>query len=268
MKTNRNVIALDADQIARRAPSVFATEAHDSRSERYAYIPTAQIISRLADEGFICTDAQQKRTRTEERAGFTKHLLRFSRRDAVLVDGVVPQVLLINSYDGSSRYKLLGGFWRFVCANGLIIGQSFEEVSIPHTGDVIGRVIEGTYRVIEGTDRAGSVAADWRGISLSADESNAYATAALQLRWDGTEHPAPIQADAALRVRREDDRGSDLWNTYNRVQENLVKGGQRTYSAAGRRLRVRGVNGIDGNVALNRALWTLTEALANLKRAA
>ena len=275
MNSNRNVIALDSQQIARKAPSVFATEAHDSRSERYAYIPTLQIINRLADEGFICTDAQQKRSRSLERASFTKHLLRFSRKDAVLVDGVLPQVILINSCDGSSGYKLMAGFFRFACANGLIVGQSFEEVSVAHKGDVMGNVIEGTYRVIEGAEQIGRVAADWKGINLSTGEAHAYANAALQLRWDGsptadrnvTVKP-PIQADAVLRVRREEDRGVDLWSTYNRIQENLVKGGQRTYTADGRRLRVRGVNGIDGNVALNRALWTLTECLANLKQAA
>jgi len=229
MNSSQNVVALSEEQIRRRAPSVYATEPHDSRSERYAYIPTAQIIARLADEGFVCTDAQQKRSRTTERSFFTKHLLRFSRHDAVAVDGVVPQVLLINSYDGSSRYKELAGFWRFVCANGLIVGKSFEEVSIPHTGDVIGRVIEGTYRVIESAKQIGAVSADWRGITLDRGESLAYAESALQLRWDGDEHKAPIEPESALRVKREDDRGSDLWTTYNRVQENLVNGGQRIY---------------------------------------
>jgi len=132
---------------------------------------------------------------------------------------------------------------------------------------VIGRVIEGTYRVIESAKQIGAVTADWRGLQLSSGEQRAYAESALQLRWDGDEHKAPIQPESALRIRREEDKGSDLWTTYNRVQESLVGGGQRTYTAAGRRQRVRGVNGIDGNVALNRALWTLTEKLAELKRA-
>ncbi|MFC7694576.1 hypothetical protein ACFQY5_38540 [Paeniroseomonas aquatica] len=34
------------------APSAFATEAHSSRSSRYAYIPTADVIAGLRREGF------------------------------------------------------------------------------------------------------------------------------------------------------------------------------------------------------------------------
>lgn len=33
-------------------PSVFSQSKHESRSERYTYIPTINIINRLRDEGF------------------------------------------------------------------------------------------------------------------------------------------------------------------------------------------------------------------------
>ena len=42
---------LSDDQIARVAPSIFAEAAHDSRSERYAYIATRVILDRLRHEG-------------------------------------------------------------------------------------------------------------------------------------------------------------------------------------------------------------------------
>ena len=33
-------------------PSAFSSDKHDSRSERYTYIPTINILDRLRDEGF------------------------------------------------------------------------------------------------------------------------------------------------------------------------------------------------------------------------
>ncbi|MBB5696066.1 hypothetical protein [Muricoccus pecuniae] len=43
---------LDED-IHRVAPSAFAGEAHESRSARYTYIPTADAIRGLRDAGFL-----------------------------------------------------------------------------------------------------------------------------------------------------------------------------------------------------------------------
>lgn len=43
---------LSDDAIRALAPSAFAAEAHESRSARYAYIPTAAVIEGMRAEGF------------------------------------------------------------------------------------------------------------------------------------------------------------------------------------------------------------------------
>jgi hypothetical protein len=43
---------LSDDQIAAVAPSIFADAPHESRSERYSYIPTAAVLTELRKEGF------------------------------------------------------------------------------------------------------------------------------------------------------------------------------------------------------------------------
>lgn len=70
-----------------------------------------------------------------------------------------------------------------------------------------------------------------------------------------------------LQVRRHADDASDLWTTLNRTQENLVRGGLRGRSAAGQRITTRAVTGIDQDVKLNRALWTLADEMRKLKTA-
>lgn len=59
----------------------------------------------------------------------------------------VPEIILLNSHDGSSSYQMIGIF-RFVCTNGLVCGDSFGEIRVPHKGDVVGQVIEGAYEVV------------------------------------------------------------------------------------------------------------------------
>ena len=48
----RSDYPLSDDQIHRVAPSIFADAPHESRSQRYAYIPTAAVLTELRKEGF------------------------------------------------------------------------------------------------------------------------------------------------------------------------------------------------------------------------
>ena len=75
-----------------------------------------------------------------------------------------------------------------------------------------------------------------------------------------------------LTARRAADTGADLWSTFNRVQENTIRGGLQAWGRDGnnrpRRITSREVTGIDQDVKLNRALWMLGERMAALKSAA
>lgn len=43
---------LNNDELMRIVPSAFSAEKHDSRSERYTYIPTITLLDKLREEGF------------------------------------------------------------------------------------------------------------------------------------------------------------------------------------------------------------------------
>ena len=46
-----------------------------------------------------------------------KHMLRL-RRDGEINGQHVPEIILLNSHDGTSSYQMLPGYFRFVCQNG------------------------------------------------------------------------------------------------------------------------------------------------------
>lgn len=260
---------LSDDQIRRVAPSVFADQAHQSRSARYAYIPTSDVLQGLRAEGFEVFAAQQARTRLADRSEHTKHLLRLRHRGAAgsalrpSVGDSVPEIVLINSHDGSSAYQMMAGVFRFVCANGLVVASStIGDFRVPHTGQVRDRVIAGAFEILDGFTRVVEDREALQATTLQPDEQIIFARAALQLRYD---EAAPVRAESINQARRIDDRGADLWSTFNRVQENLIRGGRPGINAAGRRARTRAVEGIDQSVKLNRALWTLADEMRKLK---
>ena len=286
---------LSMDELRHYAPSAFATSAHESRSARYTYIPTSDVIDGLMREGFQPFKATQGRSRVAGKAEYTKHMIRFRHPDSFSaiqkVGDSVPEVVLVNSHDGTSAYKLSAGLFRLVCSNGLMVSDStVEMLSIQHKGDIVRDVIEGSFQIVGQSEKALARADEWNQLQLTAGEQGAFADAARQLRFSDVEGKitSPITAEQLLRPRREADAVGlinwrtpaapkpDLWHTLNVVQENVVRGGlhgtQRGVDTNGRptfrRVTTREVRGIDQDVKLNRALWMLAERMAELKGAA
>lgn len=263
---------LSEDELRRVVPSVFAETAHDSRSDRYTYLPTIDVVRGLCSEGFAPVFACEAKSRDATKLGYTKHMLRFRRDYGDRFDNDVPEVILINSHDGSTSYQIVAGVFRFVCCNGLVLGDTYGEVRVRHTGDAISEVIEGSYEVIDTAEKAMVSVDQLKAIDLQPAEREAFGEAALSIRYldeKTGQVESPITVDQLLRPRRDADQGSSLWTTFNSVQENMLRGGlrgrRRDANNRIRRARTREIKGIDQNVKLNRALWTLTERMAELK---
>ena len=251
---------LSDDQIRTVAPSIFAETPHESRSQRYSYIPTAAVLTELRNEGFQPFMVCQTRVRHEDRRDYTKHMLRL-RHESQINGTEANEIILLNSHDGTSSYQMLAGMFRFVCQNGLVCGDTFADVRVPHKGNVTDHVIEGAYEVLQGFEQVQHSRDAMGAITLDDGEAEVFARSALTLKYDDPGKTLPITESQVLRPRRFDDNRLDLWSTFNRVQENLVKGGLTGRTANGRQQRTRPVQGIDQNVRLNRALWLLALAL-------
>lgn len=206
----------------------------------------------------------QTRVRHEDRRDYTKHMLRL--RHASQINGIeASEIILLNSHDGTSSYQMLAGVFRFACANGMVCGDVVEDLRIPHRGDVVGEVVNGAFRVLDQFGQVVESREEMKALQLGHEEQAIFARAALSLKFDTETTAAPVTEDQVLSTRRIDDRGADLWRTFNRVQENLIRGGLDARTATGKRTRTRAVQGIDTNVKLNRALWTLAEEMRRLK---
>ncbi|MBJ9874031.1 protein of uncharacterised function DUF932 [Enterobacter hormaechei] len=252
---------LTNDELMAHVPSVFGADKHESRSDRYTYIPTITLLESLKQEGFQPFFACQTRVRDQSKREHTKHMLRL-RREGQITGKQVPEIILLNSHDGSSSYQMLPGLFRAVCQNGLICGESFGEVRVPHKGNVVEKVIEGAYEVLGIFDRVEEKRDAMQSLLLPPPAQQAMAKAALTYRF-GEEHQ-PVTESQILSPRRWQDESNDLWTTYQRIQENLIKGGLSGRTTKGQRAQTRAVKGIDGDVKLNRALWVMAENMLQL----
>ena len=260
IKSN-NPIPLDV--LRHNVPSIFAEDKHHSRSERYTYVPTSEIVEGLDKEGFRPFFACQAKVRAEngDRADFAKHMIRFRHASTINSD-VANEIILVNSHDGSTSYQMMAGAFRFVCQNGLICGDLVEDIRVRHSGNIVDNVIEGAYSILDQFEKVEGSKEGMKSIALRPEEKRIFANAALTLKY---EDKAPITSDALLITHRREDRDDpSLWSSFNTVQENLIRGGQYGRTANNRNTRTRAVNGIGQNVQLNRALWTLAEKMKEL----
>ncbi|HEF0099536.1 TPA: DUF945 domain-containing protein [Citrobacter youngae] len=252
---------LTREELMQVVPSVFGEDKHASRSERYSYIPTITLLENLQREGFQPFFACQTRVRDLSKREHTKHMLRL-RRAGQITGQQVPEIILLNSHDGSSSYQMLPGIFRSVCTNSLVCGQSFGEIRVSHKGNVVEKVIKGAYEVLGVFDQVEEKRDAMQSLLLPPPAQQAMANAALTYRF-GEEHH-PVTTAQILTPRRYEDRQDDLWTTYQRLQENLLKGGLPGRTAKGKRSHTRAVNGIEGDVKLNRALWVMAENMMDL----
>ena len=273
------------------APAALATEAHSSRSDRYSHVTTSDIVGTLESDGWNLDQSEQAACRTEGRKAHVKHLLRFSHPSIQSVAGVRPQVVVLNSSDGSSALKLFAGLLRMACMNGILAGEDFASLSVHHRGvNLADQVIAHAATLRSRIPEVIEVIKEWRNTPLDAGTRLDFAKAAAELRFanakivDGASEmphrldspaaeglsPRFVNAQSVLNVRRYADGYDNLWHTFNRVQENLIRGGTQTCALAKdedgepthyKWINSRKVTGITSNRTINQGLWDLSSQL-------
>ena len=261
---NPNVKNLSNDQLISIAPSIGATQPHHDVSNRYAFVPTVKAVNFLRDSGWMPVQASEVNSRSTHKIGYQKHMIRFTRPDFI-INGHQLHLILYNSHDRGCAFQMIGGIFREICSNGLIIGDQVAEFSHKHIGFESEKFIESSLDVAKHLENVAGVIDDWQAIDLTPNERGVFALAAHQVIYDDPDS-APISPDQLLTSRRYNDRSkNNLWTTFNVVQENTIKGGLRGVNSKGNRVRTRAVRSIDRDKKLNMALWTLTQKMAELK---
>jgi uncharacterized protein DUF932 len=282
MNTSRDLVhangILTEDEVRSVAPSVFATHRNENRtSQRYSFLSTAEIIKPLQAEGWNIVGVNTTRSRYAGPAeigggfGFARHMVVLAHSSDLQnysYSKVCPRVILTNSHDGSSACKLQAGLFRAACANGLIIADgTVQSQVIRHSHTTIERAILAAIYLRDQSLNAINRVEAFSARELDYSEQIGFAARAIGIRY-GHEKVGARPADV-LRARREEDEGNDLWRTFNRVQENIVRGGfevvrpklgcqERTEVS---RQRAKQITAIDALLGVNTKLWAAAEDL-------
>ena len=279
---NANNGELGADRMNYLAPAIFADSVKDTLTPRYAQLRTADILPVLADHGFVPVQAAQKRSRKTS-PEHTQHMVAFAHRDS-LIDTYNPdasrgEIILYNSHDGTGSIKLFAGAYRFICSNGIVAGDGYQSRLYHNQANVnsfelmLTNTVKRLPLLLERIEKM-------RSIQLTRDVQREMATQSALTRWKWTPEQAEdvvIKGSFAtghtvsslLTVNRFADYEEDAWTVFNRIQENVIRGGAMIKSfsernADGAYRKSRAVNSVAENVRVNRELWDIAENICEI----
>lgn len=243
-------------------------------SNKYSFISTRQIVDVLEYAGWQPVHAVQSSTRKEENRGFQKHMIRFRQKEddhKLVVNEIIPEIVLTSAHNASSSFKLDAGTFRCVCSNQMVVSDSLIAAHrILHKGYTDDKVLNAVYSIVDETPKMLTQIKEFQNIHLSDQEKRIFGNAALEListeeTWKKYDREKTVEN--VLSPRRQADKESTLWNTFNVVQEKLLKGGRflATKGYTYHSTKQRAVKAIDKNVKLNKALWELTSEMLKLK---
>lgn len=256
--------SMSIEQIIKAAPGAGMREPHPWMSSRFSHVATIDLVECLMNEGYEVARAQQ--SSSANLYGFHAITLRMPGRDLVVGDAV-PELILTNAADGSRAFRISLGMYRLVCCNGLVVGSTFASYDIDHKQDAPVRALIAAEKAGAQLDTLSAWAERMSNIQTTSEWRLNYAMRAAALRWagpNGTVEPVGVEdATRILDARRVDDADGSVWHTYNRVQENLIRGGTvSTVGRTGRRTLSKALSSTAKEYELNTRLFDLTNRLA------
>jgi hypothetical protein len=138
-------------------------------------------------------------------------------------------MILQNAHDGSRAYRIDAGLYRMVCRNGLTVADAdFAHVSIRHVDVSADAFAKAAQSVAENTPRMLEAVAKWQSVQLPQVSRIEFARRAAALRWDADQPVMKLLSpEKLLTPVRYGDAATELWTTFNVVQEHLIRGGDR-----------------------------------------
>lgn len=202
---------------------------HYNMKETYQFISTADIVSRLESLGWHVEITSVASVRKADKRGFQKHMLRLRNpsygRMMLNGDEVQPEIVIVNSHDGSTSTRIYLGIVRFACLNGLIAGTGFKDVRVIHSKNFSNKLVMGMEHVTQNIPELTSMISFLSSTQFQASELEELVQSTVDYKLRTIPNLVKAYYDTATQVRRYQDRKQDAWTVLNRLQESLIRGG-------------------------------------------
>lgn len=294
---NQDNSALSIEAIKQLAPAVYGDTKAQHLTDRYVSLHTSDLIPVMQDYGYVPVQAAQRKSRklksnileqfqenSENRLEKARslqesqnaHLISFAHVDTLYSNTERPEIILYNSHDGSSSVQLYAGCYRFICSNGIVAGEGFNQRMYHSKSGLSGfeQILRST---VESLPLMQERIQALKQVQLTYAQQTELAKNSLKTRWElledrtSEDHYGTFAnantIQAALRVQRMGDVGSDAFTVFNRIQEAVIRGKAYVQSHTkaapyGTTRKARPVSSAKESIRVNTELWDAVELVA------
>lgn len=234
-------------------------------SPKYSFIDSMQVIEVMKQNGWELNRINQRRSNKPELKYYQPHTMRFRNEDfgrPTALNDLIPEIVILNSHNGSTAFKMFAGIFRLACLNGLVVAQStLSGIKEKHKGTDQAKITELIFRSVDNYYNIFDNIYAMKDRIMKPEEQMSFAREAIKIRWNGK---IPINPVQAITPRRPIDKSEDLWTIYNVIQENLLKGGLLlNINHEGNRIVTRKITNVIKDIDLNTALFELAGKFLN-----
>mgnify|MGYP005641657591 FL=1 len=225
--------------------------------------PTEKVIEDVIKLGWTPINAYRVASRGQ-RTGTGRHMVKFVNYD-FMQEGKTehPELLLTNSHDGTTAFKLDVGIFRLICSNGMVVkSQDFGSMRVRHYGYDFETIKGAVNDLVEQIPDYLKQVEDMKEQKLEREQMLEFARQAAMLRMTKVNESAideVVDVEDLLESTRKEDEGNGLWEVFNRLQEKVVNG-KFNYALGKKERKARPVKGFKSQVKLNQGLWELASS--------
>lgn len=230
------------------------TQTNHRGSEKFGFISSSDLATRLETQGLTLADVVESKIRKNRdlRQGYQKHVMRFNTGLSNKHGNL--QVLAINSHEGSSALTFRMGFFRMVCSNGLIIGSDIiPQIKVRHTANGLLKLNDSVDELMQWQKVAMDNIEKMSSYKVTAEEFEKLAIASAKIRMGEkfTDKIVPL-----FEAKRYEDHKEDLFTAFNVIQENIIRTGFYAYNKeTNTNVKIRAIKGVNAGIELNTALY-------------
>lgn len=234
---------------------------YKTMSSKYIVMDTeklANYLLGLTSKGEPIFELRQIINSRSKVAGKGKHIVRLRTIKSYQIDKdtLFPEIVIMNSHDGSCPLRVEMGVFRLVCTNGLVVkSRDLGEIKIRHMGTPEEAAFQIITQFAANAPKFVQAQKQLAERVLNGDEIIDFAKRAAEIRWN-REFSAD-DAKVLLTVERPEDEGNTMWTVMNRVQEKLMTGGVKL---SGQKRFAKKITNAGEDVRINSELFELASS--------
>lgn len=240
---------------------------HEDASSKYSLISSIEIINQLKNYNWHVTSVQVAPTKDASRKDKQVHCVRLRHFDDLMSpQESAVELLFFNSFDRSKAFTISIGIYRFSCANGLVVGETFDSYKLRHIGDLENNLDEIIHKITEFKPKLEQKIRNFSSLILSQQDMENYAKLSVPLKF--ASH-LEIDSKQLLESHRDEDRkDTSLYTIMNVIQENLIRANNivGVNKNTGRRFTSRKITSLLKDHEINVGLFDLAEGIFSMKK--